>query len=229
MRFSMTKPLLLLFFAALSLVGAAEPRASADASEIERLRRENAELREQLLRERTRLRDQALFLAAVADEGEMSTSKEREARLLTKLSALCTDGDKLAVKAAEVASEIRRVLRELPLDAARRTQLNLLIDELERQAGGFAALIGDPAADPAEAFRSCRVLAVNRELGILLMDIGFRQGAFVGLILRGGADKKIEIRLEDVRSGVSAATVRRGDLASIVPGMIFNAETRVRR
>jgi len=217
--------LLLAFLAAACAAGA----FAAEPGEVERLRRENSELREQLLRERERLRDQTLFLAAVADEGEFSSPKEREARLLTKLATLCADGDKLAVKAAEVAAELRRVLREVPVDAARRAQLDLLLDELERQAGTFAALIGDRAADPAEAFRSCRVLAVNRELGIVLMDIGFRQGAFVGLILRGGADKKTEIRLVEVRSGVSAATVRRGDLGSIVPGMVFNAESRVKR
>lgn len=227
MRFIKIERLMLLLFAVLT--GSAAMLRAADPGEIERLRRENAELREQLLRERTRLRDQTLFLAAVADEGEFSSPKEREARLLTKLSVLCSDGDKLAVKAAEVAAEIRRLLRELPVDAARRAQLNLLLDELERQAGIFAALVGDPAADPAEAFRRCRVLAVNRELGVLLMDIGFRQGAFAGLILRGGEDGKIEIRLEDVRSGVSAATVRRGELSSIVPGMVFNAESRVKR
>ena len=83
--------------------------------------------------------------------------------------------------------------------------------------------------DPAAAFRECRVLAVNKELGILLVDIGFRQGAFVGLVLRGGGDKKIEIRLEDVRSGVSAAAVMRGTLNDVTPGMVFNAETRVKR
>lgn len=200
-----------------------------DPAELERLRRENAELRDALLRERTRARDISLFLASVADEGEFSSSKDREARLLTKLAALCADGDKLAVKAAEVASELRKLLREIPVDAAQRAHLQLMLDELERQAGVFAALVDDPAADPAAAFRECRVLAVNRELGIALMDIGFRQGAFVGLVLRGGPDKKIELRLEDVRSGVSAAAVLRGELGAVVPGMVFNAETRVRR
>ena len=212
-----------------AVVCGVRPVRGDDSGELERLRRENAELREELLRERTRARDIALFLASVADEGEFSSPKEREAQLLTKLSALCTDGDKLAVKAAEVASEIRKLLRELPVDAARRAHLQLLLDELERQAGIFAALVDDPAADPAAAFRECRVLAVNRELGIALMDIGFRQGAFVGLVLRGGPDNKIELRLEDVRSGVSAAAVMRGELGSIVPGMVFNAETRVKR
>ena len=226
MRFRNLKLLMLTAVAAFAVVTGV---CAADSGEVERLRRENAELREQLLRERTRLRDQALFLASVADAGEFSTPKEREARLLTKLAALCADGDKFAVKAAEVVAEIRGALRELPMEASRRAQLNLLLDELERQAGAFAALVGGPASDPGAALRSCRVLAVNRELGILLMDVGFRQGAFVGMILRGGEDNKLEIRLEDVRSGVSAATMRSGELRSVVPGMVFNAETRVRR
>jgi len=201
----------------------------AEESEVERLRRENAELKEQLLKERARARDQALFLAAVADEGEFTTSKEREAQLLTRLLVLCKDGEKLAVKAAETVLEMRRLLRELPVDTARRAQLQLLLDELERQAGVVAALVEDQPRDPVRAFRECRVLAVNKELGILLMDIGFRQGAFVGLVLRGGEDRKIEIRLEDVRAGVSGAVVMRGDLRDVVPGMTFNAETRVKR
>ena len=212
----------------LLLLGALCVRA-AEESEVERLRRENAELREQLLEERTRARDQALFLAAVADEGEFSSSKEREAQLLTRLAVLCSDGEKLAVKAAEAVAEMRRLLRDLPVDTARRAQLQLLLDELERQAGVFAALVGEQPRDPAAAFRECRVLAVNQELGILLVDIGFRQGAFVGLVLRGGDGRKIEIRLEDVRAGVSAAAVMRGNLRDVVPGMVFNAETRVKR
>jgi len=215
--------ILLLVFAGVLCVRGAEE------SEVERLRRENAELREQLLKEREQARDRALFLAAVADEGEFTSPKDREARLLTRLSVMCRDGEKLAVKAAEAVQEMRRLLRELPVDTARRAQLQLLLDELERQAGVFAALVEDQPRDPAQAFRECRVLAVNKELGVILMDIGFRQGAFVGLVLRGGEDRKLEIRLEDVRSGVSGAVVMRGDLRDVVPGMVFNAETRVKR
>ena len=212
----------LLFLCPLCLFGAEE-------SEVERLRRENAELREQLLKERTRARDQALFLASVADEGEFTTSKEREALLLTRLAVLCKDGEKLAVKAAETVTELRKLLREIPVDTARRAQLLLLSDELERQAGVLAALVEEQPRDPERAFRECRVLAVNHELKVLLVDIGFRQGAFVGLVMRGGRDRKIEVRLEDVRAGVSGAVVMRGNLRDVVPGMVFNAETRVKR
>ena len=85
-----------LFIIALTRLGAA---AFADEKgELERLRRENAELKQQLLVERARAKNQALFLAAVADEGEFSSPKEREARLLTKLAQLCRDGEKLVVK-----------------------------------------------------------------------------------------------------------------------------------
>ena len=202
--------------------------SGADDGELERLRRENAELRALLLKERARARDQALFLAAVADEGEFTSPKDREARLLTRLAVLCADGERLAVKSAEAVAEIRRLLRELPVDTARRAQLQLLLDDLERQAGIVASLVADQPRDPSAALRECRVLAINHELGILLVDIGFRQGAFVGLVMRSG-DRKIEIRLEDVRAGVSAAAVMRGDLHDVRAGMVFNAETRVKR
>lgn len=210
----------------LALSGAA---AASGSDEAEKLRRENAELRAELLKVRARLRDQELFMAAAADEGEFTTVKEREARLLTKLSLLCSDGDKLAVRIKELADEVRSALRELPVDAARRARLRLLLDDLERQAGAFSALIDDPAEDPSQAFRDCRVLEVNRELGVVLLDIGARQGAFVGLVFRGGPDREIELHLDEVRSGVSAATVQRGRLRDIVPGMSFNAENRIRR
>ena len=203
--------------------------AVSGADETERLRRENAELRSELLKVREKLRDQELFLAAAADEGEFTSSKEREARLLTKLSLLCSDGDKLAVRIKELADEVRTVLRDVPVDAARRARLGMLLDDLERQTGAFSALIDDSAADPAQAFRECRVLEVNRKLEVVLLDIGARQGAFVGLVLRGAADRNIELRLEDVRSGVSAATIQKGKLENIVPGMSFSAENKVRR
>ena len=135
----------------------------------------------------------------------------------------------MAVKAAEAVTEMRKLLREIPVDTARRARLQLLLDELERQAGVLAALVGEQPRDPERAFRECRVLAVNHELKVLLVDIGFRQGAFVGLVLRGGNDRKLEIRLEDVRAGVSGAVVMRGNLRDVVPGMVFSAETRVKR
>lgn len=200
-----------------------------EKGELEKLRRENAELKQQLLVERARARDQALFLAAVADEGEFNTSKEREARLLTKLALLCRDGEKLVVKSQELADEMRKLLRETPLDAVVKARCKFLIDELERVAGSFASSLDDPAADPAEAFRSCRVLEVNRDLKLVLLDIGHRQGAFVGLLLRGGPDKKLLLRLEDVRAGVAAAAVLEGELGQIVPGMEFGAEKRGKR
>ncbi len=217
------------FFAlAVLTVCCAAAFAGGDA-ELDRLRRENAELKAKLLAERARARDQALFLAAVADEGEFTTSKEREARLLTRLSQLCRDGEKIVVKSKELADEMRTLLREIPLDAAARARCKLLIDDLERVAGSFAASLDDPAADPAKAFRTCRVLEVNRELGLVLLDIGHRQGAFVGLLLRGGPDKKLVLRLEDVRAGVAAAAVLEGEPGQIVPGMEFGAEKRGKR
>lgn len=216
----------LLLTIALTLLGAAV--FADDRGELERLRRENAELKAQLLELRTRLRDQGLFLAAVADEGEFTASKEREAQLLARLSQFCRDGEKLVLKSKELADEMRALVRELPLDAARQARCRLMLEELERIAASFAASIDDPAADPAKAFRSCRVLEVNRELGLVLLDIGFRQGAFVGLLLRGGPDKQFTLRLEDVRSGVAAATVLEGRIGNIVPGMEFSAEKRVR-
>lgn len=200
-----------------------------DRTELERLRRENAELKAKLLAERERARNQALFLAAAADLGEFTSAKEREAQLLTRLSQLSRDGEKLAVKSQELVSELRGLLREIRLDAAARARWRLSLEELERLAGTLAASIADPDADPAEAFRSCRVLEVNRELGLVLLDIGCRQGAFVGLLLRGGPEKQLKLRLDDVRSGVSAATVLEGDLGRIVPGMEFSAETRIKR
>ena len=217
------------YFAVIVLIfGCAAAFAEGDA-ELERLRRENAELKKQLLVERTRARDQAIFLAAVADEGEFNTSKEREARLLTKLAQLCRDGERLVVKSKELADAMRVLLREIRLDDAVRARCKFLIDDLERVAGSFASSLDDPAADPAEAFRSCRVLEVNRELKLVLLDLGHRQGAFVGLLLRGGPDKKLLLRLEDVRAGVAAATVLEGDLSQIVPGMEFSAEKRGKR
>jgi len=201
----------------------------AAADELLRLRRENAELREQLLKARTRLRDQELFLAAAADEGEFSSPKAREARMLTKLATLCADGEKLTVKIRELIDEVRAILREAPVDTARRARMNLLLDEVERLAGAFASTLDDPAGDPAAALRECRVLEVNRELGVALVNVGSRQGAFVGLVLHGGPEKSVELRLDEVRSGVSAATLLRGDWRDVIPGMSFSAEKVIRR
>ena len=168
-------------------------------------------------------------MAAAADEGAFSAPKDREARMLTKLSLLCADGEQLTLKIRELIDEVRSLLREAPVDAARRARMNLLLDELERRAGVFAASIDDPAGDPAAALRECRVLEVNRELGVALLNVGSRHGAFVGLVLRGGPGRKVELRLDEVRPGVSAATLLRGSWSEVLPGMSFSAEKVIKR
>jgi hypothetical protein len=65
----------------------------------------------------------------------------------------------------------------------------------------------------------CRILAVNDELQVAVLDVGFAQGVRNGLTWHAGKDRKVLLKVVSVRPLVSAAMLTKGSLKDIAPGM----------
>ena len=212
------------------------PLRAGDDLELIRLRRRNEELR-RLCGEREaeieRLRGELadlqsrytkldLWLAGVADTGAVTPAERREELLLTRLSEFSRQGSELALGTVSFCDEIRKLLAELPLGAARRARLSLRIDELESAARTFVAASENGARDPIAALKKCRVLAIDRKLGVAVISVGALDGVAPGSIFKDGADT-LSLRVVAVRRRVAAAIPTRGKLADLTVGAELSA------
>ena len=71
----------------------------------------------------------------------------------------------------------------------------------------------------ADPLRTCRILAVDSELSIVVLSVGSAKGVFTGMIYRVGKDRPIQLRVVAVRPYVAAAEVVKGSIGDLAPGM----------
>ena len=209
---------------------------SADELEELRLRRANEEMRrtveaqraeiERLRGELDRLRRRYtkldLWLAGVVDTGEVTPAERREELLLARLAEFSRQSSEFALATASFCEEIRKLLGELPLGAARRARLTLRLDDLESSARTIAAASEPPPRDPIAAMSGCRVLAIDRNLEVAVLSVGALDGAAAGIVFKN-ADDTIALRVIAVRRRVAAAVVIRGKLSDLSVGALLSA------
>ena len=222
--------------AALALCAVPPPLKAGDDLETLRLRRRNEELsrlcdernaeierlRGELARLRSRYTKLDLWLAGVADTGEVTPADRREELLLTRLSEFSRQGSELALGTVAFCDEIRKLLGELPLGAARRARLSLRIDELESAARTFVAAAESASRDPIAALKNCRVLAIDRKLGVAVISAGALDGVAPGIVFKDGSGA-ISLRVVAVRRRVAAAVPLQGKLADLTVGAVLSA------
>ena len=210
--------------------GSVEERAEAL-----RLRRENAAMRQRLqeneveikrLREETlaihrRYRNLDLWMASVADTGKFVASGEREELLLEHLSELSRRGTALALQGSGFCDEMRRIIKTLPIGAAQQARLSLKLDEIDTASRDFIAVAEPPAADAIAVLQQSRVLAVNRELKVVVLSVGAVDGVAMGVIFKN-RDASTELKIIAARAKVSAAIVSKGDISAVRVGEVFS-------
>ena len=193
--------------------------ADTPESDIARLERENRELKEKLLQAERELAGYRQWLAGLAlDQSQMELS-DRERRALLVLEELARRGNVLSMKALSVRDECRRLLAELPLGPARKAQVELRLDELERSAMSFAALTIPGNSD----IGSCRVLAADRELKVVVLSVGAGNGVFPGMVFHAKQNPNLKIRIIGTRFDGSVAEVVSGEIHEFTPGMEMSA------
>lgn len=185
------------------------------------LRAELIEIKEKFNRQNESLRQLRLWLAGVPAEGTVRKTGRREEQLVGVLAELSKSGGELALDAVTFCDLVRALLREVPIGKVRQAEIQLKLDSLARSARRFIALTGPETAaeNGADPLRTCRILAVDSELSIVVLSVGSAKGVFTGMIYRVGKDRPIQLRVVAVRPYVAAAEVVKGGIGDLAPGM----------
>lgn len=185
------------------------------------LEAELIELRTKLQAESEGFRQMQLWLAGVRAEGTVRKASEREEQQLQAIGKLSEDGVGLALDAVDFCDQVQILLQELPIGKVRQAEYRLRLDNLARKARRFIAMAEGPeeSKEGIDALRTCRILAVNRELRIAVLSVGSIKGAFAGMIYHVGKDRQEQLKVVSVRPSVAAAVLVRGSIENLSPGM----------
>ena len=198
-----------------------ELELEASRKAVAELEAELIELRSKLQAENERGRQLQLWLAGVRAEGTVRKAGEREEQQLQAIGKLSEDGVGLALEAVDFCDQVQTLLQELPIGKVRQAEYRLKLDSLARRARRFIAMADGPAEPGTgmDALRTCRILAVDRELRIVVLSVGSIKGAFAGMIYQVGKDRKEQLKVVSVRPSVAAAVLIRGSIENVSPGM----------
>ena len=186
-------------------------RASADRS-----RHELIELTKMYQVQNGQYRRLQLVLSGALASGKVRSAGEREEQLLKALSDTAMNGGTLAMKTVQFCEQMENELRRLPVGKVRQAELQLVLEDLKRNSRQF---IGQTSpVEDQDRLEKCRILAVNRELSIVILPVGSVHGAFYGLNYHVGKGQA-ELRVVGIRPFVAAARVVSGRIEDLSPGM----------
>ena len=191
----------------------AENRALRDSAD--RSRRELIELTKMYQMQNGQYRRLQLVLSGALASGKVRSAGEREEQLLKALSDTAVNGGSLAMKTVQFCEQMENELRRLPVGKVRQAELQLSLEDLKRNSRQF---IGQTSPEDQNRLEKCRILAVNRELSIVILPVGAVHGAFYGLVYHVGKGQA-ELRVVGIRPFVAAARVVSGRIEDLSPGM----------
>ena len=191
----------------------------AAKDEISRLRRENQQLRERIIQLEQRLSGIRQWLGSATLNREEVSHSSRENRLLFSLKEFSRRGNNLAMEALNTADAFRKFLADAQIGPARKAQILLQLEELEKHARIFSAL-SIPGTDTAG---NCRVLALNHELQAVVVSAGTGTGVMPGMILHRTGNPELKLRVIATRFDGALAEVVTGSIADFPPGTPLSA------
>ena len=161
-------------------------------------------------------------LAGVLAAGDMPGASVREAKLVEAIGRIVKSGRDLAILSAEFCNEADAIVKSLPAGNLEGVRLRLKIDEVRSASRKFSAM-SDWQLD-AKPVEKCRILAVNADLGFVVLPIGSRHGVFNGLSFfvpgKTAGAKPTVLRVFSTRSLVAAAQVVDGDIRALSQGSV---------
>ena len=164
------------------------------------------------------------FLAAVIDNKNISAPSEREKQLVAMLDDLANTSSSLAIESSELARDVEQLISESGINPARAAALRLKAQSVTRLAGKVALITENNAPDSRKTLAKCRIIAVNKELGIVAIEAGARHGVFKGMVFHTmPGEPQAELRICVTRSDVSGAVVTRGNIDQLGVGMGISA------
>ena len=161
-------------------------------------------------------------VAGVLAAGDMPGASVREAKLVEAVGRIVKSGRDLAILSAEFCNEADAIVKSLPAGNLEGVRLRLKIDEVRSASRKFSAMSDwQVNAKPVE---KCRILAVNADLGFVVLPIGSHHGVFNGLSFfvpgKTAGAKPTVLRVFATRSLVAAAQVVDGDIRALSQGSV---------
>ena len=199
---------------------------SRTEQEIHGLRRRYAELYLESRRQQHELDYIDLRIAGLLADREDIASGRALSRTLSALQQTQTAQQELTDKVHEFGTYLSSVLDIVqPSEALRREvaqRFDALAKAAERSVKPLPSVAGRGDGSPTR--QECRVLAVNDELQVVVLDRGFEDGVREGALWRvmSGRDVLARLRVIEVRSSVSAAMVTDGRYKTIGAGAVVS-------
>ena len=205
---------------------ALERKAKAETAKLEAernlLKQELFDAIKQMETQNAQFRQLEQSVAGLLADGSTPKATAREAKLVEAVAGITKSGQDLAVLSAEFCNEADAIVKSLPAGNLEGVRLRLKIDEVRSASRKFSAM-SDWQID-AEPVGKCRILAVNADLGFVVLPIGSRHGVFNGLSFfvpgKTAGAKPTVLRVFATRSLVAAAQVVDGDIRALSQGSV---------
>lgn len=172
--------------------------------------------------DRLQMRVAALLLDEVKVAPEQAL-----ANLVAGLDERQAEFQRLTVKVREFGRYLPTVLDTLQPSETLRQEIRDRYAELTRASDRLEALPPIVAGRGGEisAPRQCRVLTVNPELGVVVLDAGAASGMRTGSFWKIVEENRVlaRLRIIELRDGLSAASVIEGRVRRLTPGMPVQA------
>jgi hypothetical protein len=180
------------------------------------LRKELIEITKNFQAQNESYRRLQLSIAATIASSKMEAATFREGQLIQTLNDVFDNSRELALQSIEFCDIVDTLLKQMPIGKIRKAEINLRAEELKKGARKLTTLADLKIRQ--KPVNRCRILAVNKDLQVVVLPVGSVHGVFIGLNYYAGK-KKEALRIITVRPFVSAAVPEKGNIESLTPGM----------
>ena len=194
-----------------------EAKVAVLKEELAVMRKELAEvLTESEKRDAETARLKASIAASLA-EGSKKSYDRNGAEVIKALADVSRKGEVLVTDSAEFCDYIDVLLDKTAISDVERVRAKFRMAKLRAAAEVFHARLQKPLK--GKLFSSCRILAVNDKLQVAVLNVGSVYGMRNGVLLKGGKNGEVKLKVISVRPFISGAIVIKGDIENLAPGM----------
>lgn len=191
------------------------------------LRKELIEIMKNFQAQNDSYRRLQLSIAATMASTKMEAATYREGQLVHTLNDTFDNSRTLALRAIEFCDLVDSLLKQMPIGKIQKAEISLRIDELKKGARKLTTLTDLKLRQ--KPVDRCRILAVNKDLQVVVLPVGSVHGVFIGLNFYNGKSKAT-LKVIMVRPFISAAVIAEGNIESMTPGMeVFSDAKKVNK
>jgi len=180
------------------------------------LRKELIEITKNFQTQNESYRRLQLSIAATIASSKMEAATFREGQLIQTLNDVFDNGRTLALRSIDFCDIVDSLLKQMPIGKVRKAEINLRAEELKKGARKLNTLAD--LTFRQKPVNRCRILAVNKDLQVVVLPVGSVHGVSIGLNYYTGKEE-VQLRIIMVRPFVSAAVPIKGNIESLAPGM----------